>query len=116
LSSTTIVSVDARGQNGALPAVGRQLESVQLFEDRAEAVDAAQPMRGVHVLPREQEPHEIRRADRLDFRAQPVERVAMDAGQQPPVAPLNRSPTIYRGARRARREKSLFCVLGALCG
>ena len=40
------------------------------------------------MLPAEQEAHEIRRTDRLDLGAQPVQRVAMDAGEQRPVAPF----------------------------
>ena len=36
----------------------------------------------------EQETHEVRDGDRLDLGAQPVERVAMDARQQRPVAPF----------------------------
>ena len=40
------------------------------------------------ALPREQEAREVRGADRLDFGAEPVERVAVNAGQQPALAPL----------------------------
>ena len=105
-----VVTVDARGQDGALPAVRRQLESVQLLEDRPKAVDAAQPMLRVHVLPREQEPHEVRRADRLDFRPQPVQRVAMNARQQPPVAPLNPPRQRPPSPLATPPSKILLCV------
>ena len=54
---------------------------------------------GVDVLPREQEPHEVGGADRLDLRAQPVQRVAMDAREQPAVAPLE----VKREPRTSRR-------------
>src|SRR3954462_5055054 len=40
------------------------------------------------MLPVQQEAQEIGRADRLDLRPQAIQRVAMDAGEQPPVAPL----------------------------
>ena len=42
------------------------------------------------MLPAEEEAHEIRRADRLDLGAQPVQRVAMNAGEERPVAPFER--------------------------
>ena len=67
-------------------------------------------MRRVHVLPREQEPHEVGRADRLDFRAQPVQRVAMDARQQPPVAPLN---PLRHDSPQSPQRKFCLCVVSA---
>jgi hypothetical protein len=42
----------------------------------------------VHVLPLEQEAHEVGRRHRLDLGAQPRQRVAVDARQQRAVAPL----------------------------
>ena len=44
---------------------------------------------GVDVLPGEQEAHEVGGADRLDLRAQAIERVAMDAREQTTVAPFD---------------------------
>jgi hypothetical protein len=44
----------------------------------------------------EEEAHEVRRAHRLDLGAQAVERVAVDAGEEPAVAPFD--------LRRAGRE------------
>ena len=41
------------------------------------------------MLPAEEKPHEIGRADRLDFRAEPIDRVAVNPRQQPPVAPFD---------------------------
>jgi len=40
------------------------------------------------VLPVQEETHEIGGADRLDLGAQPVERVAVNARQEPAVAPF----------------------------
>src|SRR5690348_17491429 len=40
------------------------------------------------VLPGEEEAHEIRGVNRLDLRAQSIERVAMNARQQAAIAPL----------------------------
>ncbi len=42
----------------------------------------------VDALPDEQEAEEIARRDRLDLRAQTADRIAVDAGEEPPVAPL----------------------------
>ena len=43
------------------------------------------------VLPFELEPHEIRWADRLDLRSQSIERVAMNAGEEPAIAPFGQA-------------------------
>ena len=48
-----------------------------------------EPRRRRDVLPREEEAHEVRRADGLDLRAQAIEGVAMDAREQSAVAPLD---------------------------
>ena len=42
----------------------------------------------VHVLPREEEPHEVGGADRLDLRPEPVQRVAVNAREQRAIAPF----------------------------
>ena len=51
------------------------------------------------MLPAEEEPHEIRRADRLDLGAQPVQRVAMDAREQ---RPSHHSSALSPGVKRPR--------------
>ena len=43
---------------------------------------------GRHTLPGEQEAQEVARGDRLDLGAQALDRVVMDAREQPPVAPF----------------------------
>ena len=48
----------------------------------------------IEALPGEQEAHEISRTDRLDLGAEPIQRVAMNPGQEPAITPLERSGTI----------------------
>jgi MFS family permease len=60
----------------------------ELLDGGGEAFDTAQLVFRGDVLPMEQEAQEIRRAHRLDLRAQPVQRIAMDARKEPSVAPL----------------------------
>ena len=83
-----VVSVDARGEDRALPGGGRHLESVEHLDRFAKAVTSGQLRRFVHVLPLEQEAHEVRGGDRLDLGPEAVHGVAMDAREQAPVAPL----------------------------
>ena len=80
-------------------APGRGFESLQLRDDPREARLAVQLGPGPHVLPAEQETKEVGRADRLDLAAQAVEHAPVDAGEQPPLAPLRR-------CRRRRRRRS----------
>src|SRR5439155_3804349 len=79
---------DARRQHVVFPAGGRELEAFQLLDGRRQAFHALHLIFAGGVLPVEQEAQELGCADRLDLGAQLVERVAMDAGEQPAVAPL----------------------------
>ena len=79
---------DARRQHVVLPARRRQLEALELLDHRRQALGALDLVLAGDVLPMEQEAHEVGRADRLDLRAQAIERVAVDAREQAPVAPL----------------------------
>ena len=45
-------------------------------------------MPGINALPREQEALKIRQGNRLNLRAQPVDRQPMNPGQKPAVAPF----------------------------
>ena len=65
-----------------------QFVPIERRHDRPQAIDPGHPMPPLDVLPCEQESHEIRRADRLDLRTEPIERVAMNPRQQTPIAPL----------------------------
>ena len=105
-----LVAVDARRQDRALPRAGRAARSRRACATTSRSPSSAgQPVDGVDVLPREQEAHEVGRADRLDLRAQAVQRVAMDAREQRAVAPferrVGRAPA--REARRAGRRLRL---------
>src|SRR5947209_3376679 len=50
------------------------------------------------MLPGEEEAHEIGGSDRLDFSAQAIERVAVDAREESAIAPF--------GSKRASRERT----------
>jgi hypothetical protein len=88
-----IVVGHARGQDIELPRGGRDLAPVELLEHLREAARAGDALRLGHVLPVEQEAHEVRRRDRLDLRAQAVQRVAMDAREQAPLATTRARPS-----------------------
>ena len=78
----------ARRQHVVLPGRRRHLEAFELLHHRGQPLGAAQLVFARDVLPVQQEAQELRRADRLDLRAQAVQRVAVDAREQAPVAPL----------------------------
>ena len=82
-----LVRDHARREDRALPRARRELEPVEHREDLAQAVDSGQPVGGVDVLPRE-EAHEVGGAHRFDLRAQPVQRVTVNAREQGAVAPF----------------------------
>ena len=88
-----LVPLEPRRQDIALPRACGQLEAIELREDGPQALWPREPARGLHVLPREQEAHELGRADRRDLGAQPVQRVAMNAREEPPVAPFEHTDT-----------------------
>src|SRR4051794_41865664 len=72
----------------ALPRVCGDLETVEFFDHFVNAIDAGQARRWRHVLPGEEEAHEIGGGDRLDFGAQAVERVAGGAREGPAGGPF----------------------------
>ena len=83
-----IVPGDARRQDLGLPGAGRRLEPFELAEHRGERVRPFHAGLVGHPLPGEQEAQEVARRDRLDLGAQPLQRIAVDARQQPALAPL----------------------------
>ena len=87
---------NARGQDVVFPARRRQLEAFELLDHRRQAFGALHLVFAGDVVPVEQEAQEVARAHRLDLGAQAVQRVAVDAGEEPPVAPFE--------LRRAWRE------------
>ena len=83
-----IVVLDPRGKHIGLPCRGGQLAAVELVQHRGQALRALHLELGGKVLPPKEKAHAIRRAHRLDLAPQPVQRVAMDAREQPALAPL----------------------------
>ena len=67
---------------------------------------------GRDVLPAEQEAQEVARRDRLDLRAQPLDRVAMDARQQAALAPF----VLGRAGREAAAHGEAFGLQGREAG
>ena len=97
-----LVFVDARGEDFRFPRACGRFEAFELREHRGQRVRALHARFGRHALPLEQEAQEVPRLHGLDFRAQALHGVAMDAREQAALAPL-----FFRGARReaaAHRE------------
>ena len=97
-----IVAIEPRRQHRPLPGAGGQLEPVQERNGFAHAVEAGELRAAVHVVPGEEEPHEVGRRHRLDFCAQPVQRIAMDAREERTVAPFQGT---HRRITRARSRR-----------
>ena len=91
----------------ALPRGGRKLEAVQLSDDRGQPFEPAGVLVRIDPLPGEQEAHEVSRADRLDLGPEPVEGVAVDAREQPAVAPLEGGRSAVAGAELAAEDHAL---------
>jgi len=79
---------DASRKDLCLPGVCRRLKTLQRCERRRQCIRSLQPRLLRHLLPRKQEPEEIPRRDGLDLGAQTLDRIVVDAGKQPAVAPL----------------------------
>src|SRR5712692_2949078 len=69
-----LVAPHARRQHFPLPARRGQLEALELLDDAREPFAAVELQPRLHVLPGEEEPHEVGRAHRLDLPPEPVER------------------------------------------
>ena len=82
-----LVAAHARGKDRPLPGPGGRLEAGELADDLGDAERAREPVLFGRMLPARQESHELRRRDGRDLAAQAVQRVAVDAGEEPPVAP-----------------------------
>src|SRR5690606_29699782 len=100
-------------QQMRLPGTGRRLDAVELLEHRGKSFHTARPLLGIHALPAEQEAHVLREGDRPDLRAQPIQRVAMDTGEQPAIAPLEhvalrRAAAVQYTPLRLERELRAF--------
>ncbi len=83
-----VVAGDAGRQQLGLPGAGRRLEAFELAEHRGQRVRPLHAGLFGDALPIEQETQEVLRRDRLDLGAQPLQRIAVDAGQEAALAPL----------------------------
>src|SRR5271166_1104555 len=82
------IALEARGQDLGLPGHRRRLEAFEERQDDRERLRSLQASLFPHMLPGEQKAEEVARRNRVYLRAKASDRVAMDAGQQPAVAPL----------------------------
>ena len=83
-----IVLGNTRGEDRRFPSRQRQLAAVELFQHGLQTLRSFDAMIGVDPLPREQKPIKILNRDRLNFRAQPIDRQPMNSCQQSAVAPF----------------------------
>ena len=83
-----LVAGDPRRQDLGLPGAGRGLEAFELADQDFERVGPFHPRLRRDALPAEQKAQKVARSDRLDLGAQPVDGVAVDAGEQPALAPF----------------------------
>ena len=84
---------DTRRQDLGFPGASRRLEPFELADDRFDGVRPFHLGVGRDPLPAEQEAQEVARGDRLDLRAQSLDRVAVDACEEPALAPFVRHHT-----------------------
>ena len=87
-----LVFRDARRQDLGLPGAGRRLEAFELRHDHLDGIGPLHARVGRDPLPAKQEAQEIARGDRLDLGAQTLDRVVVDAGEQPALAPFVQRP------------------------
>src|SRR5262249_26801518 len=100
-----LIAGEPRGQDLALPRSRGCLETLKLGYDRFKRVRSRDAILGRDALPRQQEAQEIARRHRLDLGTQALDRIVMDARQQPALAPFVDLLLILRSsARGAFRE------------
>ena len=83
-----VVLLHPRRQDLPFPGRGRGLEAFELLHQGVQALRPFGLVVGIDPLPGEEEAHEVGLGDRLDLAPQPVQGVAVDARQQPALAPL----------------------------
>jgi hypothetical protein len=83
-----IVIGHTRRKHGRFPRSQWQLATVKLFQDGLQAFQTFDPMFLVGSLPRKKKTIEIVNRDRLNFRAQSIDREPMNSRQQPAIAPF----------------------------
>src|SRR5262249_56541174 len=83
-----LVAGEPRRQDLALPSPGRRLESLELGDYGIDGIRPLHARVGRDALPGQQEAQDVARRDRLDLRPQPLDRVAVNAGEQSALAPF----------------------------
>ena len=83
-----LIGSKPRRQDLGLPGGGRRLEAFELPDHFLDCVRPFHARVGTGVLPGQQEAQEIAGRHRLDLGAQALDRVVMNARQQPPLAPF----------------------------
>src|ERR1051326_7425960 len=83
-----VVALDPGWKDLGFPGTRRQLRAVEQLEDGGHALGTLGSRVGSKPLPAEQEPHEIGGADGVDLPLKAIERIAVDAGQEPALAPF----------------------------
>ncbi len=99
-----IIAGQPRRQDFAFPgAFGlRCPEALELTDDGGERVRPLHPRLRGHPLPGKQKAQEVARRDRLDLGAKALDRVPVNAGEQPAFAPF--VDACVRGEAAAQRE------------
>ena len=83
-----IVFAKPGGKHVRLPRARGHFVSVQQVQDGRESFGTLGAGVGRDALPAQQEPHEVGGRNRLDFLTEAIERVAVDPGQEPALAPF----------------------------
>src|SRR6266436_7248545 len=79
---------DAGRKDLRLPRACRRLKAFETGERRRQCIRSLQSRFFRYLLPCKQEAEEVPRSDGLDLGAQALDRIMVDAGKQPAVAPL----------------------------
>src|SRR5437870_13492406 len=103
------VGGDAGGQDVALPGDGGDVEALELRNGFGEPLLALELGAGGDVLQSQEEAHEVLRGDGLDLLAEPVEGVAVDAGEKATVAEFF---GVSLGAEAAAHDRAFAFELG----
>src|SRR5712671_2812256 len=83
-----LILCDAGRKDLRLPRACRRLKAFETGERRRQCIRSLQSRFFRYLLPCKQEAEEVPRSDGLDLGAQALDRVMVDAGEQPAVAPL----------------------------
>ncbi len=88
LQPAALVIVHPGREDGLLPGPGGDLEALQLLDHGQQAGPPLQARARGHMLPTQEEPHEVLRAQGLHLPPLPALGVTVDASQEVAGAPL----------------------------